>query len=268
MPFITEKPFETNFVNTVKTYKFLKNKKKLYIGSTYNYLNYPAIMEIPYILKKIGKINYFKFTMPQQSATYYKNIMKDWRKKDLDTPNLHLDLASHLISFIIYFFRELPKTVISFDQLNKANDFVVRNNTNLKFSNFDGSLCFSKNSTGQRNNLKIEIYGEKGGLNWEHDNAEILKHFDNKGNVNILNRLNSNLKFINDNSLYTYAPGHPFGFLETFINNYNFLYTAFKKNKKFRNLLNIKDNINIASILEAMVISSKKNKWVKIEYMR
>ena len=231
-------------------------------------MNYPAIMEIPNVLKKIGKINYFNFMMPQQSATFYNNIMKGWRKKDIDIPNLHLDLSSHLLSFILYFFKELPKSVNSSNQISISEGFVVNNNTKLKFMNFNGNLWFSKNATGNRNNIKLEIYGDKGSIHWEHENHEILKYFDNKGNITILNRLNKNLKFMSDASLYTYSAGHPFGFLETFINNYNLIYDAFKKNKKIKNLLTIKENLNIASILDAMVISSKKEKWVNIKYIK
>ena len=92
--FITEKPFESNYQNSLKAYKLLR-KKNLFLGSTYNYLNYPALMEIPNLLKKIGKINYFRFEMPQQSSVFYKNLIKKWRLKDSNNiPNLYLDLAN------------------------------------------------------------------------------------------------------------------------------------------------------------------------------
>ena len=115
---IAEKPFESNSEDANIAYNLLK-KKKIFFVCTYNYLGYPAIMEIKPLLKKIGKINNLILEMPQQASTLNNSIMKKWRTKDLLIPNLHLDLASHLLSFIVYFFGQLPILVNSFEVRNK-----------------------------------------------------------------------------------------------------------------------------------------------------
>ena len=86
----------------------------------------------------------------------------------------------------------------------------------LKFRNFYGSFWFSKNSSGQRNQLSIRIFGTKGAIKWEHSKPESLIFFDNDGNIKIIDRLNKNSQYINNNQFHTYAAGHPNGFLDAY----------------------------------------------------
>ena len=224
-------------------------------------------MEIPNLLKRIGKINYFRFEMPQQSSVFYRNFMKKWRMKDKNNiPNLYLDLASHLISFIIYFFKKLPVKVLSHDNLDKSKQFFVNNNSLLEFKNFHGNIWFTKNAAGRRNDLKLEIYGEFGSLHWCHKSPELIKIYDNRGSMHIVDRLNTKTKYFRNNNFYTYSAGHPSGFVETFINTYNIFYEKIKNKKKDFNILGLKDNLNIITILNSMYVSSRKKTWIKVNY--
>ena len=74
-------------------------------------------MEIKPLLKNWFYKN-FTLEMPQEASTFKNAKMKLWRTKDRSIPNLHLDLASHLLSFIIYFFNEIPSKVNSFENKN------------------------------------------------------------------------------------------------------------------------------------------------------
>ncbi len=263
---ISEKPFEGNLKNAKKIYKIIKNKKILFC-STYNYLGYPGIMEIkPLIKKRLGKILNFVFEMPQQSLVSNSLKMKKWRLKDNSIPNLYLDLASHLLSLTYYFFQEYPKQINNF--ASKENKFKVIDNSFvwLKFRKFYGNFWFSKNSMGQRNQLSIRIFGAKGSLKWEHSNPENLIFFDNNGRIEIINRLSKKCKYINNNKFYTYSAGHPNGFLDAFNNIYLAISKRFlsKKNKHDAPLIfDLKQNLNIVSILDTMHKASKKGGWNK-----
>ena len=262
---IFEKPFEANFKDANKAYRNLK-KKNIFITSTYNYLGYPAIMEIKTLLKKIGKINNIILNMPQQGSTLHNNFIKKWRTKDLIIPNLYLDLGSHLLSLIIYFFNKLPIKVNSFEAKNTKKPYIDNTYVWLNFKNFPGQLWFSKNSTGKRNELSIEIFGSKGGLKWEHNKSETVKFYDSKGNINIINRLTKKTQYLKNNNLFTYSAGHPSGFLDAFINIYNEIYTLYKKDKnKSQILLNLKNNLDIINILHSIHQSAVKKKWQKIK---
>lgn len=269
--FISEKPFEGNLKNAMKSFKLI-NSKKRFFACTYNYLGYPSIMEIkPLIKSKIGKVLNFNLEMPQQTFVYNIRSVKKWRLNEKEIPNIHLDLASHLISLLIYFFDQYPKKVLSF-QNSQINKKVIDNSyVWLKFQNFNGSMWFSKNSAGERNQLSIRIYGTKGSIEWKHLKPEKIILKKNNGEIEIINRLSKNKKFINNNNLHTYSAGHPNGFLDAFINIYNEIFKMFKKkNTNYRSpiILNLKQNLNIISILNSMHQSSKNNIWKKIKLIK
>ena len=257
---IAEKPFEGNYNNAKKIFQFLK-KKNIFFVNTYNYLGYPAIMELKPLLKKIGKINNLHIEMPQQASTLRGNKIKQWRLKDLNIPNIHLDLASHLFSIILYIFNELPIQVNSFATKNLHKQYIENAYTWLKFKKFIGHMWFSKNASGKRNNLSIQIFGSRGSLGWEHKNPEEINFFDNAGNISVINRLSKNTAYLGDKNLFTYSAGHPSGFLDAFINIYNEIYFFYKKKKKAQNLLSLKNNLDIIKILKKIYISSSSNKW-------
>ena len=268
---ISEKPFDGSLYNAKKNYKLL-NKKKIFFTTTYNYLGYPAIMEIKHLLKKkIGKVLNFIIEMPQQAFTYQKSKIKKWRLVDLGIPNLHLDLASHLLSLVIYFFNENPREVMSIDSKQINKNIVDNNYTWLKFKNFNGSFWFSKNATGERNALSIRIFGTKGSIKWKHSNPENIIVSSNNGNIEIINRLSASSKYMNKQKNYTYSAGHPNGFLDAFINIYNRIYEQYKNKKKINHdpcIISLKDNFNIISILESMNRSSNKNVWHKVKTLK
>ena len=261
---IAEKPFESNFEDANIAYNLLKNKKIFFV-STYNYLGYPAIMEIKPLLKKIGKINNLILEMPQQASTLNNSIMKKWRTKDMSVPNLHLDLASHLLSFIVYFFDQLPISVNSFEIKNKKKKYIDNAYTWLKFKNFIGCLWFSKNATGKRNDLAIQIFGSKGSIHWQHKNSEEIYLFDNNGNKKVINRLTPDSTYLKNKKLFTYSAGHPSGFLDGFINIYEKIYLLYKKKIMRPSIfLDLKDNLNIISTLNTIHNSSIKKKWLTV----
>ena len=258
---ISEKPFEANLKSAKKIYEFLR-KKKIFFVSTYNYLGYPAIMEIKPLLKKIGKINNLILEMPQQASTLNKSKMKKWRTKDLSIPNIHLDLASHLLSIIVYLFGKTPIQVNSFEVKNKKKSYIDNVFTWLKFETFIGQLWFSKNATGKRNELSIQIFGSKGSLQWTHKNPEEVRFCDNNGNISLINRLLKNTSYLSNKKLFTYSAGHPGGFLDAFINIYNEIYFLYTKAKpKIPILLNLKNNLDIIETLEKIHTSSIRKKW-------
>lgn len=259
---ICEKPFECNIKNAKKSYQIIKNKN-IFFASTYNYLGYPAIMEIKNLIKKIGKVNNFVFEMPQQSSTFYKKSIKKWRKNDEFIPNLHLDLASHLLSLVYYFFNQMPKNVNGFEAKNKK--YIENAFTWLKFEKFTGQFWFSKNSTGKKNELSIRIFGSNGSIEWKHSNHEEIVFSDNKGNINIINRLSQNTKYLKNKDLFTYSAGHPGGFLDAFINIYEFISKLFHKKKiDPKILINLKTNYNIIKVLDKIHYSSIKKSWQKV----
>ena len=83
-------------------------------------------------------------------------------------------------------------------------------------------------------------------------------------NIKIINRLSTDTIFLKNKKLFTYSPGHPSGFLESFINVYNEIYSKYYNQKHLPIFLDLKKNLDIIKILHKIHTSSKKRKWQKI----
>ena len=196
IPIICEKPLCSDFQVSKKIYKLI-NKKNNFFTSTYNYIGYPAIREIRDIINKkfLGKIISFNFEMLQQTYVYNKSKIAKWRTKDHSIPTLHLDLCSHLVNISKFLFNMYPNNVMSFSTKNKKFKVIDNVHSWLKYkNNMLGSFWFSKNSLGQRNGLKLRIYGTNSSLEWSHDKPENITVFHKNGKIEIIDRLSSKIK--------------------------------------------------------------------------
>ena len=112
--------------------------------------------------------------------------------------------------------------------------------------------------------LRIRIFGSKGSLEWIQNDPNYLKFNPSKGAVRLLERGFFNADFSKKFSRIKF--GHPEGYLDAFANIYLSISKLFLSKKRKRNvplILNLKENFNIMSILNAMNTASKKNNWIK-----
>lgn len=260
---IAEKPILNDYKTCKKLQKIYK-KKKLLFFTTYNYLYYPAIIEIRNIIKKIGKVIHFNIEINQDGLTLNKiRNVRSWRLKDYKIPNLFLDLSSHAYSLIFFLFGNFPNKIKSWSNKNNLTKIIDSNFSWVKCKNIYGKVSVNKNSLGKKNDFNIEIFCEKGSIEWKHKNPEIIKLSDMSNTIKIIDRDNYKIKYKND--LFTYKTGHPNGFLESFINLYNSIHDQYlNKNSKKKFALNFNDNLMIMKTLDSMKISELfENKWVK-----
>ena len=144
-------------------------------------------------------------------------------------------------------------------------------NVLLKFDNgAAGVLVATQIAAGEENNLKIRIYGEKGGIDWtqQEPNTLIVRWLDQP--TQILRAGN------NSPGLSSYAlqncrtpGGHPEGYLEAFANIYrNFAHTLMAKlegkepTKEMLDFPGIEDGVRGMAFIENVVASGNSNeKW-------
>ena len=135
-----------------------------------------------------------------------------------------------------------------------------------------GVLIATQVAAGEENNLKIRIYGEKGGIEWaQHEpNTLLVKWLDQPTQVyragnNYTNILSS---FATQNCRT--PGGHPEGYLEAFANIYkNFAHTLMAKmegkepTKEMLDFPGIEDGVRGMAFIENVVASgNSKEKWV------
>jgi len=131
-------------------------------------------------------------------------------------------------------------------------------------------LWSSQVAPGNENALKIRIYGDKGGLEWEQENPNYLV-------VDIFGKAKKIIKRAGNETLdiagrvTRIPPGHPEGYLEGFANIYSDFakqIIAHKKGEKIdKNLLlvpSIKDGLKGVRFISAVVESGLGgSKWLK-----
>lgn len=135
-----------------------------------------------------------------------------------------------------------------------------------------GVLMATQIATGEANNIRIRVYGDKGGLEWRQmdPNRLILRWSDKPAQELYM----GNNEFLSDLAKWnTRAPaGHPEGFIEAFANIYrNFALTVMAKRNGetpdglITDFPSVYDGVRGMQFVETMVEAGKKNdtKWFK-----
>jgi predicted dehydrogenase len=133
----------------------------------------------------------------------------------------------------------------------------------LKFDNgAPGVLVASQIAAGDRNGLRIRVYGEKGGLDWSHEAPQILT-------VNWADRpteiLHAGAPYLRRGAQDSRLPiGHPEGFIEAFAN----LYRDFAEHIRTGGetlVPGILDGVRGLAFVQRAVSSSKAKAWVDMD---
>lgn len=143
----------------------------------------------------------------------------------------------------------------------------------LKFNNgATGVLMATQIAAGEENNVRIRVYGEKGGLEWKQEDANslLIKWLDKPAEIHRAGAgyLNS---FAGSNCRT--PAGHPEGYLEAFANLYrNFSYTVKAKmngeqpKEEWLDFPSVNEGIRGMAFIENVVKSGNGNeKWTKFE---
>ncbi len=137
-----------------------------------------------------------------------------------------------------------------------------------------GTLLASQVATGEENNLRIKVYGDKGGLEWRqmNPNTLVIKWADKP--MEILRTATPFAGFgIGSQLAFRIPAGHPEGFIEAFANIYkNFALTILSKKEgkdpdpEWLDFPNVHDGVRGMAFLETVVESSQsEQKWVRMK---
>lgn len=177
--------------------------------------------------------------------------------------------AAHLAEYISGL--QITKMCADLNILVEGRALDDDGNVLLRFNDkVPGVLMASQVAAGEENNLKIRIYGEKGGIEWtqQEPNSLLVKWLDKPMEVLRAGANYSGLSSFATKNCRT-PGGHPEGYLEAFANIYrNFAHTLMAKiegkepTKEMLDFPGIEDGVRGMAFIENVVASANSNeKW-------
>ncbi len=249
-----------------------------FLAMTYNYTGYPMVRELRQMIKskKFGKIEQIHIEMPQEGFSRLdKNgkpmVPQEWRLNDAAIPTISLDLGVHMHHLVDFLTGEQALEVVATQNSFGRFKQVVDNAMIIaRYSNeLECCYWYSKVALGNRNGLRIRIYGNEGSAEWYQMEPEYIIYSDNLGNQLKLDRTNSSLIVACESRYHRFKAGHPSGFIEAFANMY--MDIASQLESRLNNVRLDTDYVFSAEkarhgliFFEAANLSAKTHKWVSL----
>ncbi len=274
---VLDKPMTLN-LKEAKQLKELQQKTGKLLCLTHTYTGYPMVKQARQLIRKgiFGSIRkvYVEYPQGWLSSALESTDQKQaaWRTdpKKSGVAGAMGDIGTHAFNLAEYV-SALTTTKICADLVTvvKGRKLDDDGAVFLKFNNgASGLLMATQVAAGEENNIKIRVYGEKGGIEWRQEDANSLmvKWLDKP--AEIWRAGSPYLGSFAKHNCRTPA-GHPEGYIEAFANHYrNFALTLKAKmnNKKVKeewlDFPNTDDGVRGMAFIENVVASSKtKEKW-------
>jgi predicted dehydrogenase len=196
-----------------------------YLAVTFNYSGYPMVRELREMIAEglFGKIQQIHVEMPQESFLRSHAAPQYWRCTDYAVPTVSLDLGVHVHHLVDFVTGGLvPKSLVgeyaTYGSLPKIVDNVyclAAYEQNLRVQAWWG-----KTALGQRNGLRLRVFGEYAAGEWYQMDPEILRLSDQHGGHYFIDRGSKATKIAHQSRYNRFKPGHPAGFVEAFSNLY------------------------------------------------
>jgi predicted dehydrogenase len=259
-----------------------------FVGVMYNYLGYPVVRELQHLIAegRLGRIHQIQVEMPQEGFARidaHGNPMtpQEWRLHDGDVPTISLDLGVHLHALVRYLTGQSPLRVVANSHSHGHFEGIIDHVSSLiDYTNdLHCTMWYSKTALGQRNGLKIRVFGTHGAAEWLQEQPEILWLADQRGNRQMLDRAYSDMQVCNQPRYTRFKAGHPAGFIEAFANYYADLADALIAHRTSQaveanvganietndgSTFGVNESLEGLQLLEAIAISSKTRQWIRI----
>ena len=279
-PVIIDKPM-TYDTEQAKLLVKKVNETSLPFAVTHTYTGYPMVKEAKSIISsgKIGKLRKVAVEYPQgwltSSLEKTDNKQASWRTDPNKSGKAGSmgDIGTHAANMVEYV---TSKKIIKL--YSKVNTVVegrlLEDDGNVLISledNIEGNLMTSQIASGEENDLKIRVWGDKGGIEWKHsDPNTLLIKLD--GQPTQVYRAGVDNSYLSEFALANCRTpsGHPEGFIEAFANIYrNFSYAVnnfnnSKKNDPKYDYPTVEEGLRGMKFIDAVIESSKSSNWINI----
>ncbi|WP_282047217.1 Gfo/Idh/MocA family protein [Roseibium album] len=271
---ICDKPLTSTLADARKLAKAADNSDALFF-LTHNYTGYPMVRQAREMVHNgdLGTIRVVQVEYPQDWLTVEQsNKQADWRTDPARSGagGSTGDIGTHAYNLACFITGQSAESLAadlqSFVPGRQVDD---NGHVMLRYaSGARGMLWCSQVAPGNENNLKIRVYGDKGGLEWHQENPNYLhvtpfgepKRIVTRGGAGMSDSIAPATRI---------PPGHPEGYLEGFANLYKDaadVIRAHQAGKEIASLVpEISDGLAGVQFVDACVRSSARNAaWVKL----
>jgi predicted dehydrogenase len=276
---ICDKPLTVSLAEAKKI-KAAVDKSGLVFALTHNYTGYPLVRRMREMVQggELGDIRLVQVEYPQgwltgpTETTGHRGA--EWRTDPARSGagGALGDIGTHAYNLADYVtglaLKEISADLSSFGAGRKLDDNAQ---VMLRYANgARGALWSSQVAAGEENELRLRVYGTRGGINWVQSNPNRMLWMPLDKSNRIVTRGGPDAGAAAERATRV-PPGHPEGYLEGFATIYSEIALAIKaarsgkKPPKGVSFPTIDDGVKGLAFIEAAVKSSRANaKWVKL----
>jgi len=271
---ICDKPLTSTLADAKKLAKAAEASGALFF-LTHNYTGYPMVRQARELVRsgELGRLRVVQVEYPQDWLTVEQhNKQADWRTDPSRSGagGSTGDIGTHAFN-LACFVTGLTAESLAADLQSFVPGRQVDDNAHvmLRFEGgARGMLWCSQVAPGNENNLKIRVYGDKGGLEWHQENPNLLQFTPFGQPARILTRGGAGMAE-SVAPATRIPPGHPEGYLEGFANLYREAADAIRAHQAgdpVETLVpGIEDGLRGMTFIDACVRSSARNAaWVTL----
>lgn len=279
---VLDKPMTLSLQEAIDLNKIIENSGLLFC-LTHTYTGYPMVKQAKQMVKDgvFGHIRKVYVEYPQgwlsTALEGTDNKQASWRTdpKKSGKAGCMGDIGTHAFNLAEYVSGlELSQLCADLHTIVEGRQLDDDGAVLLRFSNgASGVLFASQVAAGEENNIKIRVYGEKGGLEWKQEDANslLIKWLDKP--AEIMRTGGGYLSSLASHNTRTPA-GHPEGYLEAFANHYRNFALCLQARKEGRepeaewlDFPGALDGVRGMAFVENVVKSSEsQQKWTSFEY--
>jgi predicted dehydrogenase len=275
---ILDKPMTFSLAEAKELEKVVKSSGKLFC-LTHTYTGYPMVKQAKQLVKegKLGKIRKIYVEYPQGwLSTFLEGDNQKQAAWRTDPGKSGIagamgDIGTHAFNLAEYVSGlQVTKLCADINIVVEGRKLDDDGAALLKFNNgANGVLMATQIAAGDENNIKIRVYGELGGLEWQQDEANTLLVKWSDKPAEIWRTGAGYLSSYASHNTRTPA-GHPEGYLEAFANLYrNFALTikadidGKQPEKEWIDYPGIEDGVRGMAFVENVIASCKSDKkWI------
>ncbi len=273
---ICDKPLTSTLADAKKLVKAAEASDALFI-LTHNYTGYPMIRQAAEMVAAgdLGKIRLVQVEYAQDWLTEHQDFKQaEWRTDPARSGagGSTGDIGTHAFN-LASFVSGLELESLAADLQAFVPGRAVDDNAHVMLRYAGGArgmLWCSQVAPGNENSLRLRIYGEKGGLEWEQENPTNLWYAPFGEPKRLITRMGAGAGDA-ANRVSRIPPGHPEGYLEGFANIYTEAFAAIRAKQAGQNpdpavkYPTIQDGLKGVKFINACVKSSNANsKWTSL----